>query len=65
MSAVVTSAHVDAAPVQPPSDASILRRGFSVIWTAMRTHPGPFALSIGGSTMYALMAVGGSVALGM
>ena len=30
----------------------------------MRTHPGPFALAIGGSTLYALMAVGGSVALG-
>lgn len=50
------------APDEPA--ASMMRRGASLIWEAMRSHPGPFVLAVGGSTLYALMAVGGSVALG-
>ena len=53
-----------AAAPTPTRSSSILRRGASLIWEAMRLHPGQFALAIGGSTLYALMAVGGSMALG-
>ena len=61
MSVVPEAALVDAPP-QPP--ASMIRRGIALVWEAMRTHPAPFALAIGGSTLYSLMAVGGSMALG-
>src|SRR5688572_30078872 len=51
-------------PTSAPSSSSIMRRGASLVADAMRAHPLPFALAVGGSTLYALMAVGGSMALG-
>lgn len=42
----------------------MLRRGLALLRDGARTHPRPFAAAVAGSTVYALMAVGGSVALG-
>ncbi|HEY8547873.1 MAG TPA: ABC transporter transmembrane domain-containing protein, partial [Acidimicrobiales bacterium] len=47
------------------SSASLMRRGAVVMVQAMRAHPGRFALAIGGANLYAITAVGGSVALGV
>jgi ABC-type multidrug transport system fused ATPase/permease subunit len=44
--------------------ASVLRRGTRLLWQSVRTHPGPFALSVAGATVFALMAVGGTIVLG-
>ena len=62
MSSLPAEAFVDVAP--PTSPASIMRRGATIVWQAIRAHPGRFALAIGGANLYALMAVGGSVVLG-
>jgi ABC-type multidrug transport system fused ATPase/permease subunit len=45
----------------PPS---VLRRGARLLWASVRTHPGPFALSLAGATLFALTAVGGTIVLG-
>jgi ATP-binding cassette, subfamily B, bacterial len=62
MSSFPVEAVPDLAP--PPSSASIMRRGATIVWQAIRAHPGRFGLAIGGANLYALMAVGGSVVLG-
>jgi ABC-type multidrug transport system fused ATPase/permease subunit len=47
-----------------PEGASMLRRGGALLWESARTHPRPFATAVGGSVLYALMAVGGTMAVG-
>ena len=43
---------------------SVMRRGARLLWRSVRTHPRPFAVSVFGSTLFGVTAVGGSVALG-
>jgi ATP-binding cassette subfamily B protein len=43
---------------------SVLQRGARLLWRSVRTHPRPFAVSVFGSTLFGVTAVGGSVALG-
>jgi ABC-type multidrug transport system fused ATPase/permease subunit len=42
----------------------MLRRGGALLWESARTHPRPFATAVAGSALYAVMAVGGTVAVG-
>jgi ATP-binding cassette, subfamily B, bacterial len=64
-------AHRERAPLGSPVversvtvDRSMLRRGAALLATSVRTHPGPFAISVTGATVFALMAVGGTIVLG-
>jgi ATP-binding cassette, subfamily B, bacterial len=50
--------------VPPPPAASLGRRGVRLLWRSMRAHPGPFAVSVSGSLLFATMAVAGSWVLG-
>jgi ABC-type multidrug transport system fused ATPase/permease subunit len=43
---------------------SVLRRGAHILWSSAHEHPRPFVLSVIGATLYGLMAVAGTVALG-
>ena len=43
---------------------SVMRRGVRLLWLSVRTQPRPFALSVAGATLFAVMAVGGTVVLG-
>src|SRR4051794_37765754 len=43
---------------------TVLRRGVRVLWRAIRTHPGPFAVSLAGATLFAFMSVGATIVLG-
>jgi ATP-binding cassette, subfamily B, bacterial len=47
-----------------PSHDGLLRRGWVVIRTALRDAPRPFAVGIGGATLYAAMTVLSAVVLG-
>ncbi|HEV7760942.1 MAG TPA: ABC transporter transmembrane domain-containing protein, partial [Acidimicrobiales bacterium] len=42
----------------------MLRRGGALLWESARTHPRPFTTAVAGSALYALMAVGGTIAVG-
>jgi len=42
----------------------VLRRGVRLLWASMRAQARPFALSVTGATLFALMAVGGTIVLG-
>lgn len=42
----------------------IMRRGVRLLWLSVRAQPGPFAISVGGATLFAIMAVGGTIVLG-
>jgi ATP-binding cassette, subfamily B, bacterial len=48
----------------PTPDRSLLRRGAALLVTSVRTHPGPFAISVTGAAVFAFMAVGGTIVLG-
>lgn len=50
--------------IVPAPSLSVLRRGACFLWQSVRTHPRPFAMSLLGSSLFGVMAVGGSVALG-
>jgi ATP-binding cassette subfamily B protein len=50
--------------IVPAPSSSVLRRGARLLWRSVRTHPRPFAVSVMGSALYGVMAVGGSMALG-
>jgi ATP-binding cassette, subfamily B, bacterial len=50
--------------IAPAPSETVMRRGVRLLWRSVRTHPRPFAVSVFGSTLFGLMAVGGSVALG-
>jgi ABC-type multidrug transport system fused ATPase/permease subunit len=60
------------APTPAPSPAgaptaaaeSLARRGVRLLVMSVRTHPRPFAVSIGGSILFGVMAVAGSWVLG-
>ncbi len=41
-----------------------MRRGGALLWLSVRTQAGPFTISIVGATLFAVMAVGGTVILG-
>ena len=43
---------------------SIMRRGVRLLWLSVRAQPKPFALAVAGATLFALMAVGGTIVLG-
>lgn len=45
-------------------DERILQRGWRLLRLSIRTNPRTFAVSLVGSVLYALMAVGGTIALG-
>lgn len=42
----------------------IMRRGVRLLWLSVRTQPRPFALAVSGATLFAVMAVGGTIVLG-
>jgi ATP-binding cassette, subfamily B, bacterial len=48
----------------PSPDRSLLRRGAALLAASVRTHPGPFAISVTGAALFAFMAVGGTIVLG-
>ena len=43
---------------------SVLGRGLRIIASYIRTHPGPFAVSVAGSAVYAVVTVGSAYVLG-
>lgn len=47
-----------------PGDERLLRRGVRLLWTSVRAQPKPFAVSVSGAALFAVMAVGGTVVLG-
>lgn len=47
-----------------PSDDGLVRRGLAVIGVALTSAPGPFAVGIGGSALYASMLVVSALVLG-
>jgi ATP-binding cassette subfamily B protein len=51
--------------VTPPrTQRGLFRRGLRIVISYVRTHPGPFALSLVGSTAYSIATVATSVVLG-
>jgi ABC-type multidrug transport system fused ATPase/permease subunit len=48
----------------PPVPRGTIRRGFGVLWVAVREQPRIFAVSAGGSALFGLMTVGQAVAFG-
>jgi ATP-binding cassette subfamily B protein len=45
-------------------EPSMMRRGLRLLWRSVRTHPGPFVVSLLGSTLFGIMSVGSTVVLG-
>jgi ATP-binding cassette, subfamily B, bacterial len=45
-------------------DRGMFKRGFRIVSSYVRTHPGPFATSVAGSTVYSIATVLSSVVLG-
>lgn len=45
-------------------DEQVLRRGLQLLWDSVRAQAKPSAVSIAGATLFAVMAVGGTVVLG-
>ncbi|HYI61347.1 MAG TPA: ABC transporter ATP-binding protein [Acidimicrobiales bacterium] len=43
---------------------SVFRRGMALLWRSVRTHPRPFATSVAGATVFAVMTVASTTALG-
>ena len=54
----------EGAAVPTPGEPGTLRRGLRILGRYIRTHPGPFAVAVAGSTVFASMAVAGTVVLG-
>jgi len=46
------------------ADESVTRRGIRLLWASVRAQSRPFAVSVTGATLFAFMAVGGTVVLG-
>lgn len=42
----------------------VLRRGVRLLWASVRAQPKPFAVSVAGAALFAVMAVGGTIVLG-
>ncbi|WCO66456.1 ABC transporter ATP-binding protein [Iamia majanohamensis] len=57
-----------AEPVAPDvpavDDDTVLRRGMALLWRSVREHPVPFAVSVVGATVFAVMTVASTVVLG-
>jgi ABC-type multidrug transport system fused ATPase/permease subunit len=51
-------------PTEPAPPASLFRRGVALLWYSMRSQARPFSVSILGSLLYGVMAVGGTWVLG-
>lgn len=66
MTALDPAPAVTAADDEPssPDDPSIIGRGFALLWRSVRTHPTPFAISVVGATVFAVMTVASTAALG-
>ncbi len=45
-------------------ERAILRRGFALLWASARAQQRPFAVSVAGATLYAVVTVGGTIVLG-
>lgn len=45
-------------------DRAILRRGFSLLWASARAQRRPFAISVAGASLFAVVTVGGTIVLG-
>ena len=43
---------------------TVLRRGVALLWTSARAQSKPFAISVSGAALFAVMAVGGTIVLG-
>jgi ATP-binding cassette, subfamily B, bacterial len=48
----------------PPRGQGIVRRGFRVIWMAIRRQPKPFAVAVAGAALYGGMTVASAVVFG-
>jgi ABC-type multidrug transport system fused ATPase/permease subunit len=46
------------------TDETVLRRGVRLLWTSVRAQPKPFAVSVTGAALFAVMAVGGTIVVG-
>jgi ATP-binding cassette subfamily B protein len=46
------------------NEERIMRRGVRLLWASVRLQPKPFAVSLVGATLFAVMAVGGTIVLG-
>jgi ATP-binding cassette subfamily B protein len=46
------------------TEERIMRRGVRLLWASVRLQPRPFAVSLVGATLFAVMAVGGTIVLG-
>jgi ABC-type multidrug transport system fused ATPase/permease subunit len=46
------------------TDESVTRRGVRLLWASVRAQARPFTVSVAGATLFAVMAVGGTVVLG-
>ena len=51
-------------PTPPRRGHSVVRRGVALLWRSVRTHPVPFAVSLVGATVFAVMTVVATAALG-
>ncbi|MGI8939137.1 MAG: ABC transporter ATP-binding protein [Iamia sp.] len=52
-------------PLAPAGDGrTVLRRGMALLARSVRTHPWPFAVSVVGATLFALMTVASTIVLG-
>lgn len=45
-------------------EEQVLRRGVRLLWASVRAQPKPFAVSVTGAALFAVMAVGGTIVLG-
>jgi len=45
-------------------DRAILQRGFSLLWASAQAQRRPFAVSVSGATLYAVVTVAGTIVLG-
>ena len=46
------------------SERTVLRRGVQLLWASVRAQARPFAVSVTGASLFAVMAVGGTIVLG-
>lgn len=57
---------LDDAPESPAGSdpRSVVHRGMALLWRSVRTHPKPFSIAVAGATLFALMTVASTIALG-
>src|SRR5687768_14264284 len=49
---------------ETPDPRSVVRRGMTLLWRSIRTHPRPFTVAVLGAGLFAAMTVGSTIALG-